>query len=131
MTPSIPRSVTAIRVGAALLLTALGLLAPADRAVAGCGEYVMIGGQPGTHDPVTDHRSPGQPGPSCSGPACTRPTPAPTPFSPGQVRLPPAPDGWAESVAATVIDGHGSPFPRTPSLGTPTDRPQPVFHPPR
>src|SRR5690349_3878512 len=112
MTPSAPRAVACPRVVAALLLTALGLLAP-SRAIAGCGDYVVIGGR------SADPHSPGSPGRSCHGPACTRPTPEPTPFGSGQVRSSTAPEELADPVPTTaVIGSRGSRFPLVPSLGT-------------
>lgn len=124
MTRALPR--LPVRAVAAALLLAAGLFGTAGRADAGCGDYVVIDGQPvATHDPG---RLPGEPchGPNCSVRECPPQAPLVPPAEPN-----PAPKDRSASTFIAAVPSPGFDEPVAPVCGHPVRRSSDTFHPPR
>jgi hypothetical protein len=113
-----------VRPLAAAFLLALGLLGPAGRAEAACGDYVAIDGR------AADHPAP-PPGEPCHGPDCTaRQSPPPTPLVP-PTSPNPLPKDLAAAAATPDLPTPAFDSPTDPPAGRPVRRPSAPFHPPR
>ncbi|MFO0799810.1 MAG: hypothetical protein U0804_20245 [Gemmataceae bacterium] len=113
-----------VRTVAAALLLAAGVLAPAGRAEAACGDYVVIDGKPAAHDPAP----PGEP---CHGPNCSaREAPAPAPLAPSTTPNP-APKDRPADLAATAEPSPAFDHVAEPPAGRAVHVAYQPFHPPR
>ncbi len=124
MTRALPR--LPVRAVATALLLAAGLFGPGGRAEAGCGDYVVIDGQP-----VAGHdagRVPGEPchGPNCSLRECPPQAPLVPPTNPS-----PAPKDRSASVIIAADPSPGFDEPVALASRHPVRRPSDTFHPPR